>query len=323
MKNGTPYGNFILGNNDKLMISYRRDLEHDYTMTGACGVMYKGDMHFFGGNKNFTRQHFVIEKHRSGQMAKMTKKEDLDTGFQFPVCTSLEITSEYSFIFQANFVVLCFDRSNENRSKSCYLFDDKLTYVGDSNYDHLDGGLTKYKNNFLTVGGGRLDYGYLPVNHQKTEIIKREENQKFRFFVQQDFNFTESNEISCHSLVTIESSSINEEYVLLIGGSDPWYNKALENVFKFNGTWFSFGKLQKRRWLHNSIYWNGAVYVIGGVYDTEESNLSKILSDHTKMEIWNIKDSPDQFQTTETWPELFNWIGPHLFIVPDSFFPDK
>ena len=248
---------------------------------------------------------------------------NLDTGFQFPVCTSLEITSEYPFIFQASFVVLCFD---QNRSKSCYLFDDKLTYVGDSNYDHLDGGLTKYKNNFLTVGGGRLDYGYLPVNHQKTEIIniseiiniiiKPDENQKFSFFVEQDFNFFASNEISCHSLVTIESSSINEEYVLLIGGSDPWYNKALESVFKFNGTWFSFGKLQKRRWLHNSIYWNGAVYVIGGVYGTAES-------DHSKMEIWNIKDSPDQFQTTETWPELFNWIGPHLFIVPDSFFPDK
>ena len=42
----------------------------------------------------------------------------------------------------------------------------------------------------------------------------------------------------------------------------------------------------------------------------------------TKMEIWNIEDSPNEFQTTENWPELDDWMNPHLFIVPDSFFPD-
>ena len=36
---------------------------------------------------------------------------------------------------------------------------------------------------------------------------------------------------------------------------------------------------------HNSIYWNGAVYVIGGSRDK------------TKIEIWNIKNSPDEFKT--------------------------
>ena len=41
-----------------------------------------------------------------------------------------------------------------------------------------------------------------------------------------------------------------------------------------------------------------------------------------RMEIWKIQDSPDRFETTENWPELFNWETPHVFIVPDSFFPD-
>ena len=66
---------------------------------------------------------------------------------------------------------------------------------------------------------------------------------------------------------------------------------------------------------HNSIYWNGAVYVIGGFDDL--NGMGK-----TKMEIWKIKDSPDQFKTKDNWPELFTWFRPHLFIVPDSFFPN-
>ena len=90
----------------------------------------------------------------------------------------------------------------------------------------------------------------------------------------------------------------------------------IKDVFKLNGTWFSFGQLNKPRYGHNSIYWNGAVYVIGGWYDGDVDN-----NKNTKMEIWNIKDS-DQFQTTQNWPELFSWSYPHLFIVSDSFFPD-
>ena len=85
-------------------------------------------------------------------------------------------------------------------------------------------------------------------------------------------------------------------------------------------SWFAFGKLNKPRGYHNSIYWNGAVYVIGGLHDYE---LYYNEGDYnTKMEIWNIIDSPDKFKTKENWPELFNWYRPHLFIVPDSFFPD-
>ena len=89
-----------------------------------------------------------------------------------------------------------------------------------------------------------------------------------------------------------------------------------KDIFKFNGTWYyDFGRLNKPRKYHNSIYWNGAVYIIGGIYGYN-------LGDRTKMEIWKIEDSPDQFKTSENWPELDGWTNPHLFIVPDSFFPD-
>ena len=79
---GTPYGNFIRGNKDKLMISYRREPSHDYRMRGACGVLFQGELHFFGGGltdgTDFRRQHFVIETQRSSQLIQMTEKEDLD-----------------------------------------------------------------------------------------------------------------------------------------------------------------------------------------------------------------------------------------------------
>ena len=81
---GYLYGNFDPGNQDKLMITYYRDQSHNYTLFNACGVIYHGDMHFFGGTqygvgyKDFSRQHFIIETHRSGKMVQMKKMKDLD-----------------------------------------------------------------------------------------------------------------------------------------------------------------------------------------------------------------------------------------------------
>ena len=46
---GYLYGNFDPGDQDKLMITYYRDPTHDYSLFGACGVIYQGDIHFFGG----------------------------------------------------------------------------------------------------------------------------------------------------------------------------------------------------------------------------------------------------------------------------------
>ena len=143
--NGTRYGNFIKGNRDKLMISYRREQTHDYTMYGACGVLFEGEIHFFGGynytaddmdDVDFSRQHFVIETQRSGQLVKMTKKEDLEIGFEVTSCSSFEMTSEYFSWFKTNVVILCFDLYH---TKSCYSFHGKLTHIGDSNHRHYEG----------------------------------------------------------------------------------------------------------------------------------------------------------------------------------------
>ena len=308
---GTRYGNFIKGNRDKLMITYRREPSHDYAMTGACGVLFEGEIHFFGGynytavgmdDVDLTRQHFVIETKRSGQLVKMTKKGDLEIGFEGPSCSSFEFTSDYFPWFKTNVVILCFDTYHQ---KSCYSFDGTLNDIGDSNFNHLTGGLTKYKRKLLTACG----------SDQKTELLEKVENKNFSWsIVESDFKFTESESIEDHSLVTIESSDIHEEYVLFIGGIVGGSGVGLDNVFKFNGTWSLFGQLNKPRVFHNSIYWNEAVYVIGGNHDWNDTK--------TKMEIWNIKDSPDRFETKENWPELFDWYHPYLFIVPDSFFPD-
>ena len=233
---GTPYGNFIRGNKDKLMISYRREPSHDYTMRAACGVLFQGEIHFFGGYPvtypykgiDFTRQHFVIETKRTGQLVKMSKKEDLEIGIAGASCSS----------FEPKFVVLCFDFYHQ---KSCYSFDGQLNYIGDSNYEHFDGGLTKYKGSLLTVGS---------KSTQKIEITKINENSKISWSVEPDFNFIQGKNIECHSLVTVKSSDINEEYVLLIGGRTHMY-MATENVFKFNGNWSFFGKLNKMHLGHS------------------------------------------------------------------------
>ena len=165
----------------------------------------------------------------------------------------------------------------------------------------------------MTVGGRGFD----SWDNQKTEIIKMDENKKCSWsVVEPDSKFGPGESIYYHSLVTVESSDINEEYVLLIGGLTN--RRRMKNIFKFNGTWLIFGQLKKPRRYHNSIYLNGAVYVIGG--RTKKDGFD--VEHKTKIEIWNIKDSPDQFKTKENWPELFSWDNPHLFIVPDSFFPD-
>ena len=212
--------------------------------------------------------------------------------------------------------------------KSCYLFDGELTYIGDSHYEHVVGALTKFNGKLLSVGGKYLsnlddfeDYADIEeIGNQKTEILTRDENQNFSWsLVEQDFEFTEGDFIYHHSLVTVESSDINQEYVLLIGGFNEWYH-AIKSVFKFNRTWSLFGQLKKPRCNHNSIYWNGAVYVIGGTVTNETYEFLK--DEKNKIEIWNVKSSPDKFKTIANWPELYDWKRSILFVIPDSFFPD-
>ena len=196
----------------------------------------------------------------------------------------------------------------------------------------------KYKRNLVTLGG---------TKNQKTEVMERNSNGTFVWTtLESDFEFSERS-IESHSLVNIESSHVHEEYILLIGGMnfDATYMYT-QHVFKFNGTWFPFGQLSRPRAYHSSIFWNGAVYVIGGrcalsYWTSDELSFGSSYSssypvdelqyksgyevdkEHkVSMEIWKIQDSPNQFTTTENWPDLFDWEKPHLFIVADSFFPD-
>ena len=309
---GYLYGNCDPGDQDKLMITYKRESTHDYIMRGACGVVYQGEMHFFGGEFPRNRQHFKIEMQRSGKLVQMTELKDLEFPLSNdPSCSSFEINSNYFPWFSKNIVILCFCLYVE---KSCYSFDGKLAHIRGSNFDHYSDGLTKYKSNLITVGSGsgyKLDDFNRTVLKSsfepKTELMNRSRNGTFIWSEHKsDFTFGDSFN-AAHSLVTIPSSHFNEECVLVICGD--------KDVFKFNGTWNQFGQLNKPRYGHSSIYWNGAVYVIGGFYGIEEEKQK------TKMEIWKIKDSPDQFQTAENWPELYKWTHPFLFIVPDSFFP--
>ena len=124
-------------------------------------------------------------------------------------------------------------------------------------------------------------------------------------------------------MVTIPATDFSEEYVLLTGGMMGYMdNTQVENVFKFNGSWFDFGKLKKPRGSHSSIYWNGAVYIIGGFGPQTGYPFWGFRVDKRKIEIWKVEESPDQFRSFENWPELYSWFYPHLFVVPDSFFPD-
>ena len=145
------YHNFDPGNDDKLMVSYRRERSHDYTMRGACSVIYEGEMHFFGGFNygefDFTRQHFVIETQRSGQLVKMTKKNDLEIGLRGASCSNFEVSPEYTGDAltgdKTNVVVLCFD--GENPERYCFAFDGRLVYFSAANYGHFDCGLGGFR----------------------------------------------------------------------------------------------------------------------------------------------------------------------------------
>ena len=211
---GMLYGNFDPGDQDKLMITYQRDPEHDYALSGACGVVYQGNIHFFGGNYiglslpkyDFSRQHFYIETQRKGRIVKMTKMENLDIGFDRPSCSSFEITSAHFSWLSKNIVILCFPYNN---AKSCYSYDGKIKHLGDSNFYHNRGGLTKYRSNLLTVGG----------NDIKTELMERKKNGSYIWSeAESDAIFSQYEYIHGHSLVTIPSHGINDEYILLIGG---------------------------------------------------------------------------------------------------------
>ena len=118
-------------------------------MFGACGVLYQGKMHFFGGSNEYwpredlRYQHFIIEEPENG-IPRMTKLKNLNVGLQNPSCTTFQITSETTI------VLLCF---GYNHNQSCYSFNEELEHASDTYLSHYRGGIANYRHSLLTVAG--------------------------------------------------------------------------------------------------------------------------------------------------------------------------
>ena len=105
----------------------------------------------------------------------------------------------------------------------------------------------------------------------------------------------------CLNLISLKATTFGSENVFL---------KSRVSILFSNATLFVDQK-SSDQYVYDS---DSSYYLLIDYYRRFDLN--------SKMEIWNIKDSPDQFKTEENWPQLYNWYKPHLFIVPDSFFPD-
>ena len=144
-----------------------------------------------------------------------SQKKNLDIDLYGHSCATFDITSENFPWPTQTIVILCFD---EIGRKFCFSYDGdvpgELTEIAESNFGHWTAGLTRYKQNLMTVGGIGWD-----GSHQNTELMERNKNGNFTWSViESDFIFTPSQKISYHSLITIPASYKSEEYVLLIGG---------------------------------------------------------------------------------------------------------
>ena len=116
-------------------------------------------------------------------------------------------------------------------------------------------------------------------------------------------------------MVNVPQMGFKEEFLLLIGGSF-WANgfeaspkDYSDKVHKYNSKWSFFGKLQRARANHGSVFLNGRVLIIGG----QENKYDWLM----KTETWDTSKS--RFETESTWPELNYWIthSNHVFIIPD------
>ena len=279
---------YKIGNEDKIITSFNKN--GDVWFVGACGVIYQGIIHFFGGL--WENQHFGFDEKRN-----FVKYENLATNFQFPQCSTFDISNSQSG--NKEVVLLCFDWEHE---KYCYQFaDGKLTHFIDANESHHSARLGKYKDQLITVGG---------VTNQKTETLCRSYNGRYKWTLRPEYNFAPTGDIFDYSMVNVQKMGSHEEYLLLIGGKygdnvHTW----LDKVHKYNGRWSYFGKLQTTRAYHNSVFLDGRVFIIGGSGNDDNKWM--------KTEIWDISKS--RFETKSTWPELNNWYtnSNNALIVPE------
>ena len=302
---------YKIGNKDKILTPFNTNGNVEYQLEGACGVLYQGLIHFFGGFDNrYRNQHFGFDGNRN-----FVQYKSLVMSFTIPQCSTLNISKPNSQSCDREFVLLCFDAYHD---KNCYKYEaDELTHFADAAYGHYHARLGKYRDQLITVG----DY----ANHQKTEILDRSDNEQYKWTLGSNTKFSSTGKIYDYSMVNIPQIGFQEEFLLLIGGeySGGVYS---DRVYKFNGKWSFFGRLQKKRAFHSSVFLNGKVLIIGGQSwgQSGDQSWGIISEDHRKWlktEIWD--SSKSHFETESTWPELNYWTSYSnlVFIIPDFINP--
>ena len=297
---------YIIGNKDKIITSFNTNGAVKYSFNCACGVIYQGIIHFFGGSNdvdwnndyNYENQHFGFDEKRN-----FVKYKNLEIDFECIACNTFNIAQPNSHGKEV--VLLCFDF---HHLKNCYQFDDgELNHFADANEDHHGARLGTYKDQLITVGDWK--------NNQKTEILQSY-NGQYKWTVGPEYDFSPTGVIFDYSMVNVPKIGLNEEYLLFIGGLYS-YDERMTNpyvysdkVHKYNGQWSFFGNLQKKRAFHGSVFLNGRVLIIGGVENWDEPWI--------KTETWDTSKS--RFETESTWPELYDW-NYLVFVVPDYINP--
>ena len=285
---------YKIGNKDKIITSFNTNGNVKYQFNGACGVTYKGLIHFFGGLGDYRNQHFGFDEKRN-----FVKYKNLEMYILVPQCSTFKISKSNSQSGDKEVVLICFDAYHR---KNCYQYDDdELTHFADANEDHYSARLGKYKDQLITVG-----YWY----NEKTEILDRSYNGVYKWTLGPNYNFSPTGKIYQYSMVNVPQMGFNEEYLLLIGGYDGSGSGGyIDKVHKFNGKWSFFGNLQKTRAYHGSVFLNGRVFIIGGFENYDNRWM--------KTETWD--SSKSRFETEPTWPELNSWYtdSNHVFIIPD------
>ena len=291
---------FKIGNQDKIITSFNTNKNFEYSIQGTCGVIYQGLIHFFGGSwdRKHQNQHFGFDEKRN-----FVQYKNLAIDLKFRQCTTFMISKSNSQCAPKEVVLLCFDY---NQKRTCHQYDDgELTHFADTKDDHWLASLGKYKDLLITVGDSD--------DNQKTEILHGPFNKgEYGWTFGRNYKFSQTGVIYAYSMVNIPQMGYNEEYLLLIGGKHSTDNYS-DKIYKYNGNWRFFGKLQKTRAYHESVLLNGRVITIGG----KENNDNQWI----KTETWDMSKS--KFETESTWPELNNWVSDsnYVFIIPDYINP--
>ena len=293
---------FKIGNKDKIITSFNTNENVQYSLNRACGVIYQGLIHFFGGynfksNDDYESQHFGFDEKRN-----FVQYKNLEMGFSYPQCSTFKIVKPNSQSDGKEVVLLCFDFDH---LKNCYQYDGELTHFADTSENHCQARLAKYKDQLITVGH--------QVVHQKTEILGRSNNGQYKWTIGPDYTFSPTGVIFEYSMVNVPKIGFSEEYLLLIGGlysndkrkTNP--DVYSDKVHKYNGKWSFFGNLRKKRAYHGSVFLNGQVLTIGGIENWNDRWI--------ETEIW--VTSKSFFHTETSWPELHSWAYNLVFVVPD------